>query len=113
MIQPPKMSPVGLASAGIGTTRSAGSQSLGNCTDSTGAAISMSRVELVVIRAMRLQHLRALQLERRREQAVVHGPWRTGNRHAPDLRIAGKLLDLRVDPLEHQLLRLRQLGGQR
>src|SRR5215475_7368098 len=113
MIQPPKISPVGLASAGIGIRRSTGSRSFGSCTGPLAGVMSVSRVQLVVVSAMLFEHLRTLQLERRRKQSVVHGPRRGRNRHAPDLRVTGELPDLRVNTLEHQLLGLRQTRGQR
>src|SRR3954447_19635267 len=106
MIQPPKISPVGLASAGIGTTRSAGSQSIGRRTGSRLSAMSMPGIQLVEFRVMLFEHFRAPQLERWSQHPVVDRPRRGDHRHAADLRVARKLFDLRVDALEHQLLGL-------
>src|SRR5215813_1558299 len=101
MIQPPKMSPVGFASAGIGTTRRTGSRSRGSCTDSVGALCSVSRIQLFVLRPVLLEDTGALELERRCEETILDGPRFEEQRRPPHLRVAGKRLDLRVDPLEH------------
>src|SRR3954463_8458374 len=114
MIQPPKISPVGLACAGIGTTRSAGSQSVGSRAGSMLCSISVPRIQLVELGAMLLEPFRAPQLERWSEHPVVDRPRRSDHRDAADLRVAQKLFDLHVDALEHQLLGLwqpRRQGG--
>src|SRR5688572_16302134 len=66
--------------------------------------ISVSRVGAIDLSRIFLDHLVALELHRRREEAILDRPRVDRHDHSADLRVARKRLQLRADALEDEIV---------